>query len=308
MTQREQDGGGRVGVEIELGGLAIDDVAAIAAAELEGAIAAPSRFVRLVSSRFGDFRVELDALPVKKLGQRLNAPGDPLEDATAEAIESLASALVPVEIVSPPLPRAAVPRLDQLCDALAAAGAHSTFDGFRYAFGVHFNVEVERPTAALLLRHLQAFAVLYEDLLVRRRVDWARRATPYIDPFPDAYVERILQDDYDPSLDELIDDYLRFNPTRNRALDMLPMFAHLDRSRVEAVVGADATKARPTFHYRLANSRIGDEAWSIRHEWVAWVAIELLAADADRLADARRAHLQEGDQSWLDSFKEAVGW
>jgi hypothetical protein len=31
-----------------------------------------------------------------------------------------------------------------------------------------------------------------------------------------------------PDLDTLIDDYLEYNPTRNRALDFLPLFLHLD--------------------------------------------------------------------------------
>ncbi|OBX33760.1 putative amidoligase enzyme [Halomonas elongata] len=38
----------------------------------------------------------------------------------------------------------------------------------------------------------------------------------------------MLDPDYQPDLRTLIDDYLEYNPTRNRELDLLPLFAYLD--------------------------------------------------------------------------------
>ena len=38
----------------------------------------------------------------------------------------------------------------------------------------------------------------------------------------------MLDAGYGPDLGALIDDYLAANPTRNRALDLLPLFAELD--------------------------------------------------------------------------------
>lgn len=60
--------------------------------------------------------------------------------------------------------------------------------------------------------------------------DMARRLTPYIDPFDKEYIERILDPAYVPTMRQLIDDYLDYNPTRNRALDLFASI-YLDRCR-----------------------------------------------------------------------------
>ena len=73
---------------------------------------------------------------------------------------------------------------------------------------------------------------LFDWLRSRCHPDLSRRISPYIEPYPLDYARLILQPDYAPDSGRLIDDYLRHNPTRNRALDMLPVFAHLDEARV----------------------------------------------------------------------------
>ncbi|GAB5541666.1 MAG: hypothetical protein SangKO_014260 [Sandaracinaceae bacterium] len=299
---------GRVGVEIELGGLALERAAEIATRELGGVATAVSRYERSIETRWGQFRVELDSRPLKEIAKGWGARPSPLAELTADAIEAVAIEWVPCELVSPPMPRADLPVLDDVCRAFAEAGGRGTFDALRFAFGVHFNPELLDPRADVIRAHIQAFALLYRELVERLQVDPSRRVTPFIDPFPLDYLQRLMSEGYAPDLATLIDDYLRFNPTRNRALDMLPLFAHLDEARVRAVVPDPAVKARPTFHYRLCNSRVGDEGWSLLDEWRTWRLIETLASDPERLESARRRWRERTEPDLLDGLKAAVGW
>ena len=82
-----------------------------------------------------------------------------------------------------------------------------------------------------------------------------------------------------PSLEELIDDYLEFNPTRNRSLDMLPLFQYLDKERIDAVIDDERVKPRPTFHYRLPNCDIDDPGWNLDNSLDTWLQVEQLAFD-----------------------------
>ena len=47
--------------------------------------------------------------------------------------------------------------------------------------------------------------------------------------------------------------------------------------------------ARPVFHYRLPQAHSGAAGWSIAPDWNRWVAVERLAADGKRLAEAAKA-------------------
>ena len=76
--------------------------------------------------------------------------------------------------------------------------------------------------------------VLYDWLVDVSDIDVSRKLSAFIDPFPIEYRALVTSPDYAPDLDRLIGDYLDANPTRNRALDMLPMFAHLRRKEVLA--------------------------------------------------------------------------
>lgn len=97
-------------------------------------------------------------------------------------------------------------------------------------------------------------------------------------------------------------------------MDMLPMFAEVDEERVAAVVDDPLIKPRPAFHYRLSNSCIDEDNWSIAHPWNRWMAIERLAADRDSLQDCLRGFsrdrermLRNVDKRWArESSKWAV--
>jgi len=290
LHQTESGKPRRVGVEIEFGGLDIDTAARLVAATFGGNIVPETEYETLVrDSTAGEFQIELDVGILKRAAQARKeqdaAPG-PLEQLSEQALAAFLQQVAPCEIVTPPLPLDRIAELDRLVGDLAAAGARGTNDAWIYAFGIHFNPQAPSLHPDSILAYLRAFVLLYDWLKAVLQIDTSRRLTPFIKPFPGRYVESILQADYQPAQAQLIDDYLADNPTRNRALDMLPLFAHLDSERVMAGVDEaqqKAIKSRPTYHYRLANSRVGDPAWRLTDEWCYWLVIEALAQDSDRL-------------------------
>ena len=113
---------------------------------------------------------------------------------------------------------------------------------------------------------LKSFFCLYDWMIDVERPDLARRVTPYINHFESDYIKLVLNRDYDPTIEQLIDDYLEYNPTRNRNLDMLPLFAFIDEKRVRSVVDDPRVNARPTFHYRLPNTfHYSNSRYNIAH-------------------------------------------
>jgi hypothetical protein len=104
----------------------------------------------------------------------------------------------------------------------------------------------------------------------------------------------------------LIDDYIALNPTRNRNLDMLPLFALLDEDRVRSKLPEEKINARPTFHYRLPDMSLKDKDWGLATEWNRWVAVEWLAADQQRLASLSRAYLDHkgSREAWGARIKD----
>ncbi len=115
-------------------------------------------------------------------------------------------------------------------------------------------------------------------------VSLTRRVLAFADPFPPNYVLQVTDPDYRPDMNALIDDYLLYNPTRNRELDLLPLFAWIDEKRVRAVVDDKRIKMRPTFHYRLPDARLDRPDWTIITEWNRWCVVERLAERPDKLA------------------------
>lgn len=82
-----------------------------------------------------------------------------------------------------------------------------------------------------------------------------------------------------------MDDYLASNAGRKRALNMLPIFAWLDRERVMASIADYRVKARPTLYCRLPNCGIEKPHWDLRPSWAHWRVVEDLAADQNNLID-----------------------
>lgn len=296
----------RLGVEIEYVGVDAAHSARIVADLYGGTIEAiGAHWFDVTGTRLGDFLVELDLQYAHARDTGTEAP-DKLRETEArlrEAFGDVSKAIVPTEIVAPPIPWDKAAELEALISELREAGAMGTDQSFLYAFGLQLNPELPSLKVLDILRYLQAYIVLSPQLHEEISVDFTRRMLPYVDRFPDAYVRLVLDPAYAPDQDRLIDDYLDHNPTRNRELDMLPLFAHLDDDRVKSRLDDPLIKARPTFHYRLPNSNIADPDWGIGVEWARWVRVEELAEDEGALrdlAEARRKDAEGFAQNLLD--------
>lgn len=277
----------RVGVELEISGIELGELAERVAAFLGLEVRVTGRYERVLKGDpAGDWGVELDFDLLKRLGRESRSTGSrgmdlgqTAEDVLAWAAESL----VPHEIISPPLPLDRLNEVEALIATLRAAGAKGTSDSLVNAFGMQFNPELPSHDPVFIALCLKAFLCLYDWLFVRADIDISRRVTSYVDPFPIDYVKKVIAADYRPDLARLIDDYLEANPTRNRALDMLPLFMFLDERRVRAKADDVLIKARPTFHYRLPDCEIHRPEWGLFLAWNDWVEVERLAADESRL-------------------------
>lgn len=165
-----------------------------------------------------------------------------------------------------------------------------------YAFATQLNPEVPSRDAKVILAYFKAFLILADRLRADAARDIKRRLLPFADPVPRAYARKVINPAYQPSLGQLIDDYIAANPTRNRELDMLPLFTTLDAERVGRQFRSPLVKPRPTFHYRLPDTRLSDPEWGLITEWNRWVQVEWLAADPERLDAACRHYCACADE------------
>ncbi len=290
-TTRKANGEPRqVGVEIELHGISVDQLAEVVQDAIGGTLKKVSRSeYELDVPDQGTYRIEVDYALLKEMAKDQadsESDSDNLSrDLAIEALDTLSSLVVPCEVVSPPLAMEAICEpMDAIVEATREAGANGTRASFAFAFGVHLNVEPPDMEAGTILSYMRAFACLFDWIVWAGNVDLSRRITPYINAFPRDYLELILAPDYQPDMDALIADYLEHNATRNRALDMLPLWASVDEKTVFEAVDDDRIKARPAFHYRLANSCVDEPEWSVADPWNSWVKLEQLAADEDALS------------------------
>ena len=302
-----------MGVEIEFANLAVPDAARLVQRLFGGEIARLDEHrYRIADTRFGDFAVELDAAIAHPQEHQAGSDSPEFEEKARGALGHAISGVVPTEIICPPIPWPELGRLEALIQALRQAGAEGTDAGVLYGFGLQLNPEVARQDAADILAHLRAYGVLEPELRQDIGIDPMRRLLPYIDPFPPSYLKTLLAPDYAPDLAGLMRDHIRANRTRNRGLDMMPLWRHLDEALLLAeLLDARLVKARPTFHYRLPDTRLSDPGWGVLREWKRWLAVERLAADpralqsrcATMLADIERGwsdHLMNGIKGWID--------
>lgn len=274
----------RVGVELEFADLDAPSAARLVRDLYGGEIVVenPHR-CRVRGTRLGDFSVELD--------MRSAHPDPNAEPGKMEALlerlrplwGSIGSLVMPFEIAAPPVRIEQLPELEALVTGLRDRGASGTGASPLFAFGLHFNPEVASTDADYVLDHLKAFLILSPWLRAEIRIDPTRRISGFIAAFPVDYAVKVADPAYRPDLDTLIADYLEANPTRNRELDLFPLFAHIAPQALFAKVADPHVRPRPTFHYRLPNARVGDPDWSLAQDWNRWVAVEELAADRARL-------------------------
>ena len=225
----------RVGVEIELSGLSYEALVREVAKLLKGEPKLRSRYVTAVNTELGEFVIELDSDPIKNLdltGADIPESLRELGGQAMDVIDAAAERIVPLEIVGPPIGFSQVEDVERMMIALRELGALGSRESIYYAFGLQLNPELPDLQASTITRYLQAFAGLYEWLKKRHQLDISRRFTPYIEPWTTRYTELLMSDSYAPTVEQMMEDYLLHNPTRNRALDLLPLFAHLDATVV----------------------------------------------------------------------------
>lgn len=279
----------RVGVEIELSGLDIGQISALIQDVVGGQLIEVSTYEHhIVNTSVGKVRVEFDALlfremKIRNFFEQLQIDLDSKDkESIEEALASVAQWLVPFELVFEPI---AIARLAELEAVRAHIGqyAEGTNSALLNAFGLHLNPEIPELTVEMALRYLRAFLVLYEELKHGHDVDPIRNLSGFIESFPKDYVLLVLDTNYAPSQEQFIDDYLTANPTRNRPLDLLPLLSQMDEERVRARLPEEKISPRPAFHYRLPNSLVNEEDWSISREWALWMKVEVLAHNTTQL-------------------------
>ncbi|WNK19453.1 amidoligase family protein [Halomonas piscis] len=312
----------RVGVEIEFAGLPPRDTALVVRELFGGELNAVSPHrLQVENTRWGEFVIELDtqyAHPDRRVlddsaaldsewahhQHQLRAE---FHQKTRELIGDMVTGLVPTEIICPPVPWSELETLDLLFDALREHGAKGTDASLLYGFGLHLNPEIASPAADDIRALLQAYLLLAPWLRDDIKVDITREVLPHANPFPRDYALKVLAADYRPPLTELIDDYLHDNPTRNRELDMLPLFAHLCPEHPHALLHSGLTKPRPTFHYRLPNAQLSQPGWGAVTEWNRWVEVEKLAADRQALGERSAAYIADHSRPfyrrWADRLR-----
>jgi hypothetical protein len=269
----------RVGIEIEFAGLTESRAAEVVAGALGGRIARVAEYeLAIEDTAVGRVDCYLDTAFRKGRQHALSRLG--LE---------IGREVIPVELVTEPLDPGMLPRIDALRETLRQAGAIGSRDGLLLSFGVHLNVEVVSPEVPDWLPVLTAFALIEDWLRLADPIDGSRRILPFVDPYPTSFVRGILALPPDAAMHDVVRFYLAENPTRNRALDMLPLFARIAPEEIErerARLGKIAP--RPTYHYRLPDSRIDEPSWRLAYEWNRWVLIERVAADPEIMARLRK--------------------
>lgn len=315
-TKTEKDTERHVGFEFEYSGISLDDSVELVAELVKGSVKKKNAFLyEIEHPDLGPFGVELDAslLKEEKYKQFLGDVGINLDELDQEnklerVIKDLAETVVPVEIVSPPLPMSRMNIVEDLTVVLRKGKAKGSSASILYAFGLHINIEACSQEAGYLLSHIRAYALLYDWICEVSDVDLTRQVSRYIKEYPEAYLEVLLDNDYRPGIDGLIDDYLKLVKSRNFALDMMPCFADIDEDKVmQKAAEPELIKPRPAFHYRLPNCLIDEDGWSVANEWQYWLAIEKLAADTallEQLTDdywkTRRGSLFATKGKWVE--------
>ena len=308
----------RIGVEFEMAGLEPQAMLDCIRSLYGGQIKRQSRFEFSVeNTRFGKFGVELDASYLKTIGYKLekNLRADDdfsIESIATEIITVAAEQVVPWEITTPPIPVSQLSELEKLVQSLRAAGALGTRSSLVYAFGLHLNPELPALDVKTILNYLRAFLCLFEWIADEDDTDLTRRLTSYINHFNKTYILKVIDPQYDPDLSTFMRDYIAANPTRNRTLDLLPLFAWLDRDLLRNHIEDPRVKGRPTLHYRLPNCDIDNPQWNLLQPWSEWLQVEQLVNKPDKLQAMclrYREHLDtllpDFDNAWLKSI---VGW
>lgn len=302
----------RVGVEIEFAGLDTTEAAMVLARAIGGdvEVESPHR-AHVRATPLGNVELELDMRYVHPLEDDSGLIERALEGAgmRIKAAE-LISPVVPVEIVTEPLAPCQFAELDRALAALVEAGAVGTGARALYAFGVHLNVAL-RGGSERAIRVAAAFTFAERWIREQWTVDPSRRVVPFIDPYPKGWrvdLAEAMEGGRMPDLDAFIRLYADYNPTRNRGLDLWPLLGHLAPETSRRALGERVKNARPAFHYRWPDSRLGEPGWSPWDAFGRWLLVERAADDDGRLERLRAAsHGAESGKGRLSAYNRTCG-
>ncbi|RXJ83890.1 amidoligase family protein [Arcobacter sp. CECT 8985] len=303
----------KVGFEIEFSNIKMKRIVSLIKKTYNLKETKVNNFFYTFDSEYGKFVAELDfeLLTKQKLKsnftdffQKIGMQVDKTKiDKVENMVGRISKDLVPFEVSTPPIPLDKIDIIDNLSDNLYKEGAHGTKKRVYNAFGLHINIETISLDVDSLLSYLRSYVILESFLAKDAKVDITRKITPYIDKFKEDYIVKILSENYKPTIEEFIDDYIKYNPTRNRSLDMLPIFAFIDEKRVRDSLPKEKINSRPAFHYRLSNSLVGEENWKISDEWNRWLYVERVANDTKLLTKLSKRYLFH-----LEKFVNFTAW
>ena len=306
----------RVGIELEFHGLTPIEAAEVVANHFQGEIHQKTEDAVEIQTPLGLFETETDAQLIKRLSEasHKNKQSNNInyEGWLKKVIETASKDLVPTELVCPPITASNIDTIVELHQKLFEAGAAGSSESIRFAFAAQLNPEITEITVDKVLNEFKSFLILSDWLKDQIKIDTTRVLTSYTADFPTEYQKMIFADDYKPNMSEFIDDYLKYNPTRNRSCDMLPLFMHIDEERVKNVIKDELVKARPTYHYRMPNCQLSMKSWTIEVEWKRWLVVEKLAQSPffDDLCKLHRSYINNlvnfGDRSHLIELNNYV--
>ncbi len=295
----------KAGFELEFANVDIEESLKIIQELYGGEIQQKHRFNKEVkNTSLGDFNVMIDIRLLneksyQKLLEKFNVNlqdiqmgENTLEFEVESKLESIIRKIIPYEITSPPVPFTEIHQLDKLRQALFENHATGTKSSITNAFATHINIEIPAYDVNTVLRYMRAFFLMYPYIFEKSEIDFARRVSTFIAPFSSKYIEHVVSPSYKPDLETLIEDYHLYNPDRNRPLDMYPLFAFLRKEQVDTYQDIGKVNVRPTFHYRLPNSLINQESWSLATEWNGWVLIEELAHNEEKLQKMAKDYME----------------
>ncbi|PRY73306.1 amidoligase family protein [Marivita geojedonensis] len=277
------------GIEIEFAGPTELETGKLIAREFGGTVQDDGQHsVTVCDTAFGDIEVELDIT----LRKRKDLPF------LKEGLDAFRG-LIPVEVVTPPLSRAQLSEFNTICAALRGIGAMGSRTGVLLGFGVHVNPEVVAPDHRFTLDTITAYALLEPWLRRKEQVDTTRRMMPFVGAWPRGLISELANTRCD-SLAEVMQICARHIASRNQSLDLLPLFKHAEPELFSRLFDTtDKTSARPTFHFRLPDSRIDEADWSLLQPWQLWRQVELVAANPDLLS-ALRSAWRTHDAAWFE--------
>lgn len=269
----------KAGFEIEFAGLRPIEAASVVVELFGGRTRVIDEYETIVEDTcYGKFSIYLDSVYLRKDSEHYIFRDS---DLFKELVYTLSELVVPYEIVTPPIPFDKLEDVEDLRQKLKSRGALGTSASILYAFGMHINIETYSFAVPDLLAILQTFVLMQDYIIEKIDVDMTRKLTWFIEPFDKEYIDLITKPEYRPTKEQFIHDYILYNPTRNRALDMLPLLVFIEPS-IKEKLPPQKISPRPAFHYRLPNSRIDEEEWSVAFEFNQWSLVERIACDEER--------------------------